>query len=395
MDIERDGLYLFRVTYIFIMNRISQSLFAVSAITSILLTAASCRSSKMDLERMTVPEMETALEEYIDEASESALPLAAVVVLQHGKVIGERYVNGWQKDSSHHMWSTSKSYTALAVGFAMKESLLSLNDRVCTYFPEYYEKHIDGSEQGNHIASGTIRDYLVMATGQEKDPTMMGIMSMHEKYPEVSRDENLRCLDAYYKAAGKNLMEDLFLVPFTKTPGTHNCYNSFATYVLSAIVQKVTGVKTVDYLDERLWKPLGIEKPEWFEVNGISAGGWGLMLTAEDMAKTGQMLLDNGLYAGKQIVPSDYLVEAVTPFFTWDPPTYASPEEKPSYHQGYGYQFWKNGDGYNTAGAQGQFIIVLPEFDAVIVGIADIKDDDHKEMALMWKHIVPVLKQNV
>ena len=374
------------------MTRIN--LYAILAIACTMLITVSCGQSSTELKRMEVLEMETALDGYVSEAAESNIPLAAVVVLQHGKVIGERYMNGWQRDSSHHMWSTSKSYTALAVGFAMKEGLLTLEDRVCTYFPEYFDKYIDGSEQGEYIAAGTIRDYLVMATGQTEDPTWRGILYMREKHPEVIMDDNLRCLGAYYEAAERNLLEDLFLVPFTTAPGTQNCYNSFATYVLSAIVQKVTGEKTVDYLDQRLWKPLGMNKPEWFEINGVSAGGWGLLLSAEEMAKTGQMLLDNGKYAGKQVVPADYLAEAVSPYFTWDPPTFASLEEQPSYHQGYGYQFWLNGDGYNTAGAQGQFIIVLPKYDAVIVGIADIKDDDHKEMGLMWKHIVPVLRQN-
>ena len=378
------------------MNNMIKRLFWTVCSTFIfVVTVSSCGSSVYELERKAMPEIEAALDGYVAEASEISLPIDAVVVLQHGKVVGERYMNGWQRDSSHHMWSTSKSYTALAIGFALKEGLLSLDDRVCTYFPEYYDKYIDGSEQGEYVASGTIRDYLVMSTGQTEDPTWRGIISMNEKHPEVIMDDNLRSLGAYYEAAERNLIEDLFLVPFTTTPGTQNCYNSFATYVLSAIVQKVTGEKTVDYLDKRLWKPLGINKPEWFEINGVSAGGWGLMLNAEEMAKTGQMLLDNGKYAGKQVVPADYLAEAVSPYFAWDPPTYASLEEQPSYHQGYGYQFWLNGDGYNTAGAQGQFIIVLPKWDAVIVGIADIKDDDHKEMALMWKYIVPVLKQAI
>ena len=377
------------------MKRINHLLSAALSAVFLAVSFVSCRQSAPELERKLVPVMEAALDEYIQVASDSAVPLAAIVVLQNGKVIGERYVNGWQKDSSHHMWSTSKSYTSLAVGFAVKEGLLSLDDKVCTFFPEYYDKYIDGSDQGKYIAAGTVRDYLVMATGQEEDPTWRGILFMRERHPEIVMDENLRGLGAYYDAAGRNLVEDIFLVPFTKEPGTRNCYNSFATYVLSAILQKVTGEKTVDYLEERLWKPLGISKPEWLEVNGVSAGGWGLMLSAEDMAKTGQMLLDNGCYAGRQVVPADYLAEAVSAYFTWDPPTFASPAEKPSYHQGYGYQFWINGDGYNTAGAQGQFIIVLPEYEAVIVGIADIKDDDHKEMALMWKYIVPILKQEL
>ncbi len=353
----------------------------------------SCSQPQKELSRELVPIMETALDEYVADAIETNVPLDAVVVLQHGKVIGERYINGWPKDSVHHMWSTSKSYTSLAVGFALKEGLLDLDDKVCDYFPDIYGPHIDESEQGKIIASGTIRDYLVMSTGQEHDPTPVVIMNLMQNHPEIIPDENLRYVGSYYELTGINALEDLFVVPFTKRPGSHNLYNSIASYVLSAIVQKVTGQKIVDYLDSRLWKPLGVKKPEWTELSGVSAGGWGLMLDAETMAKTGQMMLDGGKYAGKQVVPADYLEEATTAYFAWGPPTGSSPEMAPSYHQGYGYQFWINGDGYNTAGAHGQMIFVLPKYDAVVVGIADIMDDDHKEGALVWKHIVPILRQ--
>ncbi|MGM9791547.1 MAG: serine hydrolase domain-containing protein [Candidatus Cryptobacteroides sp.] len=367
----------------------------VIAIVWMAFSAAFCSGADKNLHREYVPAMESALDSYVEAAGKGKVPLDAVIVLQHGKVIGERYIGGWPKDSVHHMWSTSKSYTSLAIGFAEKEGLLSLDDKVCSFFPEYYNPHIDGSRQGEFIAEGTIRDYLVMATGQEEDPTQKAFISLFRKHPWLGYDDNLRCVDAYHQAAGQNGLEDIFAVPFTKRPGSHNQYNSIASYVLSAIVQKVTGQKTVDYLQSRLWEPLGVEKPEWLEVSGVSAGGWGLMLDAETMAKTGQMFLDGGKYAGRQVVPADYLQEATTAYFAWGPPTGASEELAPSYHQGYGYQFWINGDGYNTAGSQGQFIVVLPKYDAVMVGIADIKDDDHKELALMWQHIVPVLKDRV
>ena len=359
----------------------------------LLIVSVSCSHPQKELIREYVPIMETALEEYVADAVKNSIPLDAVVVLQHGKVIGERYINGWPKDSVHHMWSTSKSYTSLAIGFAEKEGLLSLDDKVCDFFPEIYGPHIDESEQGSIIAAGTIRDYLVMATGQEQDPTMILMMNLLENHPEIIPDDNLRYVGAYHDAKGINAIEDIFVVPFTKRPGSHNLYNSIASYVLSAIVQKVTGQKTVDYLESRLWEPLGVKKPEWMEISGVSAGGWGLMLDAETMAKTGQMFLDGGQFAGKQVLPADYLEEATTAYFAWGAPVNASPEEAPSYHQGYGYQFWINGDGYNTAGAHGQMIFVLPKYDAVVVGIADIMDDDHKECALVWKHIVPVLKK--
>lgn len=377
------------------MCRMSRFISTVGLLMTAALFMISCLRTETELERIEVYEMEAALDDYVSEAEQQRIPLDAVVVLQHGQVVGERYMNGWQKDSAHHMWSTSKSYTSLAIGFAVNEGLVGLDDKVCTYFPEYYDPHMDGSEQGDFIADGTIRDYLVMATGQEHDPTEAVMFPMAQRHPEIPFDDNLKHIDDIYETEGRNMIEDLFAVPFTKRPGSCNCYNSVATYVLSAIIQKVTGEKTVDYLDKRLWKPLGIAKPEWNEVNGVSAGGWGLMLTAEDMAKTGQMLLDGGKYAGRQVVPAGYLKEAVTAYFAWGPPGYADRNEAPSYHQGYGYQFWINGDGFNTAGAQGQFIVVLPKYDAVIVGIADIRGDDHKEMGLMWKHIVPVLKQRV
>lgn len=372
-------------------RHITSILILAAALLSVLLI--SCSQPQKELLRESVPVMETALDDYVADAAENNTPLDAVVVLQHGKVIGERYINGWPRDSVHHMWSTSKSYTSLAVGFALNEGLLSLDDKVCDYFPEIYGPHIDGSEQGKIIAAGTIRDYLVMATGQEKDPTFFTFMSLAQKHPEIPLDANLANLDAYHEAEGIDAVQDIFTVPFTKRPGSHNLYNSIASYVLSAIVQKVTGQKTVDYLESRLWEPLGVKTPEWMEISGVNAGGWGLLLDAETMAKTGQMLLDGGKYAGKQVVPADYLEEATTAYFAWGPPDFASPEEAPSYHQGYGYQFWTNGDGYNTAGAHGQFIIVLPKYDAVVVGIADIMDNDQKELSLIWKHIVPVLKQ--
>lgn len=368
----------------------SSLILAVALIATALI---SCSHPQKELVRELVPEMETALDEYVAEAAENSIPLDAVVVLQHGKVIGERYMNGWPKDSVHHMWSTSKSYTSLAIGFAEKEGLLDLDDKVCDYFPEVYGPHIDDSEQGRFIAEGTIRDYLVMATGQEQDPTVALMMGIMQQHPEIVPDENLRFVGKFYEETGKNALEDIFTIPFTKRPGSQNLYNSVASYVLSAIVQKVTGQKTVDYLESRLWEPLGVQKPEWTELSGVNAGGWGLMINAETMAKTGQMMLDGGKYAGKQVVPADYLEEASTAYFAWGPPTDASPEMAPSYHQGYGYQFWINGDGYNTAGAHGQMIFVMPKYDAVVVGIADIMDDDHKESALVWKHVVPVLKQ--
>ena len=149
-------------------------------------------------------------------------------------------------------------------------------------------------------------------------------------------------------------------VPFK--PGTHFLYNTSATYMLSAAVQKATGQTVLDYLKPRLFDPLGIENPTWeASPQGISAGGYGLSIRTEDIAKFGQLYLQKGKWEGKQLVPEAW-VEAATARQTSN-----GSNPKSDWDQGYGYQFWRCRHGaYRGDGAFGQYCIVLPEQDAVI-----------------------------
>ena len=372
---------------------------AIIACAAIL--AASC-SANIDksLPREHSDAVEAAVAAYVEAASAASLPINTIMVLQHGKVLGEAYVNGWTPDSTHHMWSTSKSFTSMAVGLAISEGKLSLDDKLVDFFPEKAEKAMaaltDSILKANMQAC-TVKDLLVMSSGHDVEPAFsqpeLLQKALEEKVAkELELGEDLCNLQDIFDMVGEPLSDMFFNTPFVHKPGTHNLYNSPATYMLSAIVQKVTGEKVNDYLEPRLWEPLGIEKPFWQELDGVNCGGWGLFVTPEEMAKVGQMLLQNGKYAGKQVIPADYLKEATTPYFKWGWPEWDPEQRGRGPHNGYGYQFWTFTEGFNTAGARGQFILVLPEFDAVIVCTAEIDNGDFQETELIWKHIVPVLE---
>jgi len=195
--------------------------------------------------------------------------------------------------------------------------------------------------------------------------------------------------------------------PIEYEPGSCYCYNSLGTYLLSAAVQKVTGQKVVDYLDSRLWQPLGIDKPFWQESPaGINTGGWGLYLHTEDMARMGLCLLGGGKFRGKQVIPaawvtemSKYQVPSVNAGVNEDQlkdlkegpaQAYFDPETN-DWLQGYGYQMWRcRHNAFRADGANGQYIIVIPDKDAVIVTTAHIPNM-RQEIELIWEHLLPAL----
>lgn len=351
-----------------------------------------------ELERVHSDEMEAAVAAYVGAAAEDSLEINTIVVLQHGKVIGEAYVNGWTPEKPHHMWSSSKSFTSLAVGYAIEEGLLSLDDKLMDFFPELAEKALEQTEDSTYrenLKACTVKDLLVMSSGHDREPAFSDAEKMAAKVAELNLTigDELENLDNFLDALDMDMKEMFFTTPFVHEPGTKNLYNSPATYMLSAIVQEVTGEKINDYLKPRLWDALGMEQPQWQELDGVNCGGWGLFLRPEEMAKAGQMFLNGGRYAGKQVFPEAYLKEATTPYFKWGWPEWDPQQRGRGPHNGYGYQFWTFTEGFNTAGAQGQFILVMPEFDAVVVCTAQIPDGDFQETDLIWKYIVPVLER--
>ncbi len=204
---------------------------------------------------------------FVRAAEQQELELHSFMLLRHGQVVGEGWWNPFGPDDLHHLYSLSKSFTSTAVGFATGEGRLSVEDTVLSFFPD------DAPEQVHaNLAAMRVRHLLSMSTGHDKDS-----------------------MEALFEQPEGNWVRGFLAAPVEHEPGTHFVYNSGATYMLSAIVQKLTGLTLLDYLRPRLLTPLAIEQATWqSDPRGINVGGWGLSITTEAIARFGQLYLQHG-----------------------------------------------------------------------------------------------------
>src|SRR6185436_19027456 len=177
-----------------------------------------------------------------------------------------------------------------------------------------------------------------------------------------------------------------FEVPLLHEPGTYFLYNTGATYLLSAIVQKTSGVKLNDYLAPRLYAPLGIQAAAWTESpQGINTGGIGLSLRTEEAARFGELYLQKGVWQGRRLLPEAWVMEATAA------PVSNGEAAGSDWNQGYGYQFWRCRHGaYRGDGVFGQYCVVMPEQDAVLVmtGGMDVFDMQ-PPLDMLWEILLP------
>jgi CubicO group peptidase (beta-lactamase class C family) len=294
---------------------------------------------------------------FVEAADKQIDALHSFMLVRHGHVVAEGWWSPYNPASPHSLYSLSKSFTSTAVGLAIAEGKLSLDDEVLKFFPEDAP-----SQPSNNLKAMRVRDLLRMSTG-------------HQTEPRRTRD--------------RSWTKSFLAHPVPHKPGTHFPYNTSGTYMLSAIVQKATGVTVLDYLEPRLFEPLGIEHPTWeTSQQGITAGGFGLSIRTEDIARFGQLYLQKGKWQSKQLVP-DWWVEQATALQT-------SNGSNPSsdWEQGYGYQFWRCRHGaYRGDGAFGQYCIVLPAQDAVIAITSGVRDMQ-AVLNLVWDHLLPAMKSS-
>ncbi|WP_353717775.1 serine hydrolase [Dyadobacter sp. 676] len=186
-------------------------------------------------------------------------------------------------------------------------------------------------------------------------------------------------------------MKAFLAQPVEHEPGTFFVYNSGATYMLSAIIQKITGQTLLEYLKPRLFQPLAIDDMDWeVDPKGINTGGWGLRVKTEDIAKFGQLYLQKGEYNGKRILPAAWVEEA-TRSHIMSKGNNRKPEDD-DWQQGYGYQFWRCRNGaYRGDGAFGQYCIVMPKED-MVVAITSETGDMQAILNHVWNHILPTVK---
>lgn len=318
------------------------------------------------------PKMAKAAEKYLEAVAKAGQDLHSIMVVKDGNVVFEKWMSEGKEDVPHILNSVSKTFTSMAVGLAISEGRLSLDEKLVDIFPEYCPEN-----PSDYLKEINVEHLLTMNCGHSTDPTRKIWNNTEESWVKL-------------------FME----YPVTHKPGTIYCYNSLGTYVLSAIVQKRTGEKIADYLYPRLFRPLGINNVSWAESpEGINTGGWGLYLKTEDLAKMGLMILQKGKFNGKQVVPADWIEAASAAQVPCVPAGMNSDDadklrkvaKTSDWLQGYGYQMWRSRyNSFRADGANGQYILVIPEKNAVVVTTANIQDMQ-SELNLIWKHIYPAL----
>ena len=302
---------------------------------------------------------------FIEVAEKSKNELHSFIFLRHGKVIAEGWWDPYKASLKQSLYSTSKTFISTAVGFAVNENRLKLSDKVISFFPNDLPDSITP-----FLSELTVKDLLIMSIGQDPESTF------------------------YVASKFNNWVKGFLAFHIVHKPGTVFLYNSLGSFMLSAIVQKVTGQKVVDYLRPRLFDPLGISGMDWEEnLMSINTGGWGLRLKTEDMAKVGQLYLQKGNWNGKQILPAAWIEEATTAKIFRSPQLAQSEKDSSDWEQGYGYQIWRcRHNAYRADGAYGQYIIVFPELDAVLA-IQSETPDMQDELNMVWDYLLPSIKK--
>lgn len=319
-------------------------------------TTSTARLPRSTPETQGIPS--SAISNFVDAVEANKLTLHSFMMLRHGAVVAEGWWEPYGPEYIHVLFSLSKSFTSTAVGFAVAEGYFTLEDKVISFFPD--ETPADASD---NLRAMNVRHLLAMYTGHSEDTT-----------------------GPINEAREASWVETFLAQPVTYEPGTHFLYNSGATYMLSAIVQKCTGQTLLEYLGPRLLQPLGIEGATWqSSPQGINTGGWGMSVRTEDIACFGQLYLQNGVWHGTQLLPDGWVAEATT---AWSD---NSAESNPDWSQGYGYQFWRCRHGaYRGDGAFGQYCVVMPDQETVLAITSGLQNMQ-AVLDLVWEHLLPAI----
>lgn len=281
----------------------------------------------------------------------------SIVLLRHGQVAAEGWWAPYASDRVHLLYSLSKSFTAAAVGIAVREGLVDLDATALSYFPE-----LDADVTDERSRRIRVRHLLAMASGHREE-----------------------ALDRARAADPENLVRGFLRTPPDEEPGTVFAYNQPCTYTLGAIVRRVSGGSLVDYLRPRLLDPLGIDDMAWRrDETGAELGFSGCYAPTSAIAALGQLYLQRGVWEGQRILDEDWVAAATST-------QVANPDEgNPDWSQGYGFQFWMARHGFRGDGAYGQFCIVLPEQD-VVVALTGQSLDMQAVLDAAWQHLLPAI----
>lgn len=265
-----------------------------------------------------------------------------VVVMVDGKIVGDLHPYPFRSQHRHTLYSVSKTFVAVAVGLAVDDGLLSVDDRLSKFFPQYSET----------ISEVRIKDMLTMQSGFKTEGGM--------------RNSKLDWIDYYLSR------------PLEAKPGTRYSYDSIETYLLSAVVQKVTGKTVLELLNERIFRPMSITDVEWeLCPNGIVTGGWGIYMSSYSQALFGQLLLNKGMWNGERLISQSWIEQMMTVHVVREA-------------NDYGYQIWlcEYPGAWRADGAFGQYIIIVPQKNMVVVLNQCSRSKGWPERGNIWNTIV-------
>lgn len=285
----------------------------------------------------------------------------SMLIWRHGKLIHENYFAPYQADTPHAMFSCSKTFTSMLIGIAQDKGLLSIHDPVLKYFED-----VPIENPNDYLREMTLRDLLMMSSGHGEDT--FGYM--------------YGCKDGDWARVFLNR-------PVDHKPGTHFVYNTGATYMLSAILTRVTGKTALELAEEWLFGPMDIKGATWETCpKGVSMGGTGLHIRPRDMMKMGILLLSGGRWSDKQLISRQYIREAQTKKIDNRNPD--DPNQNPNWAAGYCYQLWRCAfDAFRADGAGGQYIVVMPKYDIVVVFTSALGADIGCPLRYIQTYLLP------
>jgi CubicO group peptidase (beta-lactamase class C family) len=301
-----------------------------------------------------------AIRQFVAAANASGISWHSFMLLRHGQVVAEGWWKPYESRYVHSLYSLSKSFTSTAIGLLVKEGKLDIHAKVVSFFPDDLPASVS-----DNLQQMTVRSLLTMNTGHAED-TMPKMRASHDPW-----------------------VRTYLALPVEFAPGSHFLYNTGNTYMLGAIVHKITGETLESYLAPRLFRPLGITEHDWeTSPQGLNTAGYGLRVKTEDIASLGQLYLQKGKWKGASILDESWVEEATSSQTT-------SQVNNGDWSEGYGYQFWRCTHGfYRGDGAYGQFCIVMPQHDAVLA-VTGQSPDMQRSMNIIWDNLLPGIQPGV
>lgn len=301
---------------------------------------------------------------FLDEVDDRRQELHSLMVVRRGSVVAEGWWSPYRSDGVQLLYSLSKSFTSIAAGFAVADGLLSIDDLVLDHFPE-----VDRDTVDPRYRRMLVRHLATMTTGHLDDTLARAVDAA---MAELSRP--------------RTLSEGFFMVPLDGEPGSVFAYNNTATYLLGEIVRRRTGRSLTKLLGRRFYRPLGIQSHPWdTDPRGGELGFTGLHLTTESVARFGQLLLQHGRLDGSALIDPRWVRQ-----MTRSQVDTNRPLSDPDWCRGYGFQVWMSRHGYLGDGAYGQFCLVLPEFDTVIV-LTSATERMQDLLDAVWQRLLPAI----